>query len=172
MSYIEATIEDAEWRRVTGEIIASGADASPLMGAIAGTLFDQTEANFAAEGRPKWLGIQPRKGRSGGKVLQDTGRLAASITPEHGPDHAQVGTNVVYARIHQLGGRTRPHVIVARRAKALAFGGIFRKSVNHPGSVIPARPFLPVDGAGNLQPEAFAAVMADAQTWLRTLISD
>ena len=30
----------------------------------------------------------------------------------------------------------------------LAFGGVFRKSVNHPGSKIPARPFLTISPAG------------------------
>ncbi|MGK0740171.1 phage virion morphogenesis protein, partial [Yokenella regensburgei] len=53
-----------------------------------------------------------------------------------------VGTNVVYARIHQEGGKTRPHVIRPRNKKALYFNGRFAAKVNHPGSDIPARPFL------------------------------
>ena len=48
-----------------------------------------------------------------------------------------------YALIHEYGGVTRPHRIVARNAKALAFSFqgrlTFRRSVNHPGSNIPAR---------------------------------
>jgi len=31
---------------------------------------------------------------------------------------------------------------VAKNAKALAFGGIFRRSVNHPGSTIEGRHFV------------------------------
>lgn len=60
-----------------------------------------------------------------------------------------------YAAIHQFGGTTKPHVIRARVAKALAVPGrgVF-KSVQHPGSVIPARPFIPIDADGNLTPTA------------------
>jgi phage gpG-like protein len=57
-----------------------------------------------------------------------------------------VGTNLVYAAIHEYGGTTRAHVIEARKAKALAFqmGGqtVFFKRVNHPGSHMPERSFL------------------------------
>lgn len=169
---IDLIIDDGEFKREAARLIAGAADAAPLMRSLAGTLMDQTEANFAAQGRPTWLGIQPRPGRTGGKILQDTGRLASSISPESGPDYAQVGTNVVYARIHQFGGQTRPHVIRAKRAKALHFGGVFRKSVNHPGSRIPERPFLPITADGRLQPEAEVAVLEDASDYLRSLSSE
>ena len=59
---------------------------------------------------------------------------------------ASVGTNVVYAGIHEFGGTTRAHVIQARNKKALAFqaGGetIVRRAVNHPGSKMPERSYL------------------------------
>ncbi|WP_337050178.1 phage virion morphogenesis protein, partial [Serratia fonticola] len=55
---------------------------------------------------------------------------------------ATVGTNVEYGPIHQFGGKTRPHVILPRNKQALAFNGRVVKKVNHPGSDIPARPFL------------------------------
>lgn len=59
----------------------------------------------------------------------------------------QVGSQgVPYARIHELGGRTRPHMIYPRNALALRFmigeRVIFAKSVNHPGSLIPKRSYL------------------------------
>lgn len=166
---IEFKIEDEDLRRDFNRLIAGLTDMTPVMRAIAGTLMDVTEENFAQQGRPAWLGIQPRKNREGGKILQDTVRLAASITPDFGPDFAQVGTNLVYAAIQHLGGQTKPHVIRAKRAKALAFGGIFRKSVNHPGSKIPARPFLPITADGQMQPEAESAIMDDVQHYLRSL---
>lgn len=57
-----------------------------------------------------------------------------------------IRTNVVYARIHELGGRTRPHTIYPKRAKALRFmkGGkaIFAKKIHHPGSQMPARHWI------------------------------
>ena len=59
-------------------------------------------------------------------------------------DSITVGSDRKYAAIHQLGGQTRAHVIKPRPGKkALKFGGKFYTKVNHPGSKIPARPFLP-----------------------------
>jgi phage gpG-like protein len=54
---------------------------------------------------------------------------------------------VLYAAIQEFGGTTRPHVILPRKAKALAFAGagggtVFAMRVFHPGSVIPARPYI------------------------------
>lgn len=56
---------------------------------------------------------------------------------------------VFYARIQEFGGKTRPHVIVPRNAAVLAFewpkkgaGVFFFAKVDHPGSDIPARPYL------------------------------
>lgn len=57
-----------------------------------------------------------------------------------------IGTDVKYAAIHEFGGKTSPHIIEPKRKQWLRFfiGGkaIFAKKVNHPGSVIPKRPFL------------------------------
>ena len=79
-----------------------------------------------------------------GQTLTDTGRLRASITRIVGEDMLQVGTNVIYAGIHQFGGKTKPHVIRPKRKKALAWPGGRHpvRKVNHPGSNVPARPFL------------------------------
>jgi HK97 gp10 family phage protein len=85
--------------------------------------------------RPDRLGVVTNRLRSSiSAVLVANGRV-------------KVGTNVVYAAIHEYGGRTKPHLIRPRKAKALSWQGeggeIFtRRSVNHPGSVIPARPYL------------------------------
>lgn len=78
--------------------------------------------------------------------LVDTGRLRASINGQVRGNAAYVGTNVEYARIHELGGRTKPHKIQAKKAKALRYTvsgqTYFRKSVNHPGSNIKEKAFL------------------------------
>jgi phage virion morphogenesis protein len=146
-------------------------DASPLMRSIATEFFSQTEANFAVEGRPKWLGLKnPPERRKGGMILQDTGQLAGSISISHDATSATVGSNKVYAAIHQLGGKTKPHIIRPRNKKALAFGGHVVKQVNHPGSNIPARPFLPVDAQGNIQPEAEQNILSLANNYLASVI--
>ena len=54
--------------------------------------------------------------------------------------------DVKYAAIHEYGGKTSAHEIVATKAQALHFmmGGkdVFFKRVQHPGSVIPERSFM------------------------------
>lgn len=111
----------------------------PLMRNLSEQLLDCVYENFEQQGRPGWQPIT-----RDGKILQDTGRLKNSIVAEHTNNSAKVGTNVEYAAIHQYGGKTKPHVIMPKTAKALKFNGVFAKKVNHPGSNIPARPFLSV----------------------------
>ncbi|MGP3145158.1 phage virion morphogenesis protein [Serratia bockelmannii] len=110
----------------------------PLMTKIAGIMMDAVDENFLQGGRPAWAALKYRDGQP----LQLSGRLHASITPWNDNDSAVVGTNVIYAGIHQHGGKTRPHEIRPRHKKALRFNGRFAGKVNHPGSDIPARPFL------------------------------
>lgn len=141
---IELRLDSEGVVRSLDQLTKAAANLAPAMAAIAGIMHDAVEENFAQEGRPKWLGLKPPVStlRQGGKILQASGRLASSIIPQSDAMSASVGTNVKYAAIHQLGGKTRPHKIVARNKKALAFGGVMCRSVNHPGSNIPARPFL------------------------------
>ncbi len=88
-----------------------------------------------------------------GQVLNRiSGRLARSITQKvtQGPGTivARVFStgDVPYAAIHEFGGTTSPHVILPKKAAALAFvvGGkqIFARKVNHPGSKMPERSFM------------------------------
>jgi len=85
----------------------------------------------------KWKKLKFRKG---GQPLRDTNRLLGSIG--HSPDAAgvDIGTNVLYAKIHNFGG-----TIKAKRAPYLMFKtptGFARvKQVK-----IPARRFMPIRG--------------------------
>lgn len=142
-----------------------------LMGRLAGVMFRAVEGNFESEGRPAWQGLHPgtmaarRKAGKDEKILQRDGALAASITPFHDDNQAVVGTNVAYAAIHQFGGQTKPHVIKPRYKRALAFGGVIVRQVQHPGSKIPARPFLV------LTPEDGQDLVEEAQDYLREQIN-
>lgn len=157
---IQIQVKGNELKAVLQRLQKAAQDQTPAMAAIAEELRTQTEENFAQQGRPKWPVLKsPGERRQGGMVLQDSGQLAASITTEHSRQHAMIGTNKVYAAIHQFGGKTKAHEIKAKNKKALAFGGKIVRSVQHPGSVIPARPFLPIDADGNLQSEAAEAVL-------------
>ncbi|MDR2030768.1 MAG: phage virion morphogenesis protein [Azoarcus sp.] len=143
---IHVELDSGEVRRRLGEVIARVSDARPLMRAIAGILEAETEKNFADEGRPHWAPLaksteKARMRRNNGssvlKILQDSGRLAASISTDYGPDHAKIGSNVVYAAIHQFGGTA--------------------------GNVtIPSRPYLPFSGppaSATLQPSAERSII-------------
>ena len=81
--------------------------------------------------------------RAVGLAPVDTGRLRSSITQEVAPLRGRVFTNVEYAPHVELG--TRPHIIKARRARALAgwqWKGedVIVKSVHHPGTK--PKPFM------------------------------
>jgi phage virion morphogenesis protein len=121
----------------------------PLMGSITHIMFRAVEDNFEQQGRPQWQDLHPgtklgraKQGTWPGKILQRSSSLAASIQQSFDAHNAVVGTNKVYAAIQQFGGKTRPHVIRPKTKRALSFGGIVVRQVNHPGSNIPARPFL------------------------------
>jgi len=90
------------------------------MSAIAEEMIGAVEENFKREGRkPEWkkladATIEARKkakkwskGKWKGKILQVSGArgLAGSITKRSTKYAAIVGSNLPYARIHQLGGK-------------------------------------------------------------------
>jgi phage gpG-like protein len=97
----------------------------------------------------KWAPLKNPRGQgakspgSTSPILSDRGTLKRSIIFNAFPDGSVIlGSNLVYAGIHQWGGQTKAHDITARNAKALRFNGRFAKKVKHPGSTIPARPFM------------------------------
>lgn len=90
-------------------------DAQGLMTKIGQAMKGQTVRRFHAGVSPEgeaWAPVknprkdskgQPRKGAA--KPLVDTGRLRNSISFSASAFDVHVGSNVVYARIHQLGGQ-------------------------------------------------------------------
>ena len=84
----------------------------PLMKNIAGIMADSTEENFKEEGRPKWKDLSEKTktarrktGHYPGQILQVSDQLAMSITTQYDNESAVIGSNKVYAVIHQLGGQ-------------------------------------------------------------------
>ncbi len=140
---VSITVDDTEARELLSRLKSRMESTKPLMEVIGEVVRTSVERNFAQEGRPAWEPSR-RALEDGGQTLSKTGRLRRSFTVAAGNGWTAVGTNVAYAAIHQLGGHTGPHIIRPRKKKALRTPyGIFRK-VNHPGSLIPARPFLQV----------------------------
>jgi len=112
--------------------------------------------NFKAGGRPvRWR----RSGRAlaeGGKTLVDTARLKNSIAMRVLGKLLTVGSNVKYARIHQLGGKLDKNVSVKQHYRYItqAFGKdiegrkvLVRQHQRKQDAYIPARPFLKIQDA-------------------------
>ena len=173
---IEIKIESGEVTAAFNRLLSLGEDMTPVMRAVSETLKDRTEENFAAQSGPlgAWPALKDKK-RAGGKILQDTGRLAGSITAAYDDHSAMVGTNVIYAAIHQMGGAINKPAqsrLVRHRtdrkgnllhSEHLGGKGLIFAKDSHKNAVarwfeqgahdidMPARPFLPVTPDGQLQ---------------------
>lgn len=109
---IEIKIEDQELTNLLLKLASKAVNTTSLMRNIAGIMLDSVEENFEKEGRPdKWEKLKPstikqrtKKGYWPGRILQMRGELAASITSKYDNNSAIVGTNKIYAAIHQFGG--------------------------------------------------------------------
>lgn len=155
---IEITIKSDRVQNALRRLAEAGQDMSVVMGAVAKMLETETDLNFSKQGRPKWLGLAPstirqrtREGKWPGMILSKSAAgLAASIVTQHDSHSAAVGVpdTIEYGAIHQFGGQ-------AGRGKKVT---------------IPARPFLPVDAQGNLQPEAEISILGIANNYLANLI--
>jgi phage gpG-like protein len=152
MVHLKATAKNVDdvVKKLTGVAAVINSPGN-ILARFAPTMLRSIEQNFQAGGRPRWKpwalstawreshgrrGVVLKSGKVStsakrtarartGKVLIDTARLKNSITARvegSGPAVLRIGSNVIYARIHQLGGRAgRGH-----------------------RSLIPARPFLAV----------------------------
>ena len=139
---IEIKINTDTLQNSLNAIAQRTSNTQPLMTQLARIMRNAVLDNFEAGGRPRGLraSIRPRVKDRG--CCRPVGVLRNSITQNSTATEAVVGTNVEYAAIHNFGGQTAPHTILPKNGKALKFGGRFAKRVNHPGSKIPARPFM------------------------------
>lgn len=114
-------------------------DLSPALNAIGGYLENITLERFETGTGPDGVPWRPsrRAQLEGGKTLIDKGRLMDSIAYQVDGDEVSVGSNLVYAAIHQLGG-----TIQAKSAGKLMFGTAEGGFAMVDSVDIPARPFL------------------------------
>ena len=108
---IEIKIDNKKVEKALLEIAQKTSNLRPLMKNIAGIMADSTEENFKEEGRPKWKDLsektktaRKKTGHYPGQILQVSGQLALSVTTQYDDSFAVIGSNKVYAAIHQLGG--------------------------------------------------------------------
>ena len=109
---IEIKIDNKKVEEALLGVAKKASDLRPLMKNIAGIMADSTEENFKVEGRPKWKDLsektktaRKKTGHYPGQILQVSGQLALSVTTQYDDTSAIIGSNKVYAAIHQLGGQ-------------------------------------------------------------------
>lgn len=136
-------------------------DKQRLFEAIGGALVTSTQKRFEDEKGPDGKAWPPslRARLTGGRTLTDTARLVSSITFEATADRLAVGTNVIYAAIHQMGGTIKAKTKAGLRFRAPGNGGWVRKSQVE----MPARPFLGLDEEDNKEIAALAADWLSAE---------
>lgn len=149
MTSVKIEIDDRDAKAGLRLVAEAGGDLAPALRSIGAAIVKNTQLRFEAETGPK--GVPWKKSRraasQGGKTLQDSRRLYASLTSRVvGAGTLEVGTNVAYAAVHQFGATIRPKTSRGTRAsgttKRLKFripGGGFRTVAS---VTIPARPFL------------------------------
>lgn len=124
----------------------NGSQRTALMRNVAASMLAAVEENFAQQGRPRWQALKPRtiaqRRKSGhwpGKILQRTGRLKNSMSQRWTAERAVVGTNVLYAAIHNQGGTiSRKPRSQTVRLRTDAKGRLLRQA-GHPNLAVFAR---------------------------------
>lgn len=171
------TFGEEELRRKFNQVLRVSRRPRLIMREVAAVLESEADANFSAQGRPKWTALSEatkfkRVGGSKGykkngdltarskrvldsmQILLDSGKLAQSVHSSFGNDFATVGAGggevSNYARIHQLGGKA----------------GKGRKVT------IPARPYLPFTPDFKLQHGMDKQIVDSALSVLKQEISD
>lgn len=173
MAKFNFTVLAGEVEQRLKELQAAGANLAPVWQLVGNSLVNRIRLGFRFSRDPwgnTWLPIKWRAPRvSGGKrtkygqkqaaanaaasngtgragqPLVDKGILRRSIVAQADATGVVVGTNLIYARVHQFGAvitpKKHPHLVFPGPAGNL----IFSKRVK-----IPARPFLPINSAGGV----------------------
>ncbi|HEV2501615.1 MAG TPA: phage virion morphogenesis protein [Mesorhizobium sp.] len=138
---LETRITDHGVDQAFTSLIGLMGNTTPIMSAIGTGLVSSTHRRFISQTSPAgeaWaaLNAEYKRMKRNARILTESGRLRDSISSQPGNDYVRVGTNVIYAGIHQLGG-----TIVPKNASHLVFrlasGVVLAKSVT-----LPARPYL------------------------------
>ncbi len=139
-SFSLATSGGVEIQRRLGDLVHAFGDLRPLMQDLGLTLESATIDRFDSETAPSGERWKPslRAKIEGGKTLSDRTTLRHSIHSVAGSSDVEVGTNLIYAGVHQFGATIR-----AKSEAGLRFrlpGGLGYRRVME--VEIPARPFL------------------------------
>lgn len=147
---IHFTLDDKAFR--AGVARLGGVIGKPLTRAIGTGLIEQVQQRFESERDVwgvRWAPLLPAYAaiKKGPGILRASRRLQRSITMEAGSGSVMIGSNMIYAAVHQFGA-----TIKAKTPKGLAFmlGGSAKSKGNKKGTFlvrvqsvfIPQRPYL------------------------------
>jgi phage virion morphogenesis protein len=152
MLAIKYSIDDMEAKTAVKQLTERLSKPQQALKECGLVLLRSISKTFKAGGRPtRWKKSARAKKEEGGKTLIDTARLMRSITMDVAGNKLTVGTDVKYARIHDLGGRIRKNATIKKywRYMDKAFGKksparcvLVRAHQRQMNIDIPARPFL------------------------------
>lgn len=132
---------DRELRAALARLAAFGRDPAPVLKVIGQDLITSTQERIRDQVTPEgtaWPALRPdyAAAKRGSGILVESGRLIGSFTRKVDGRELLVGTNVLYAAIHQFGGVIRPKAGSRLRFR-IGKRTVFARQVR-----IPARPFL------------------------------
>ena len=115
--------------KVSGDLMTGKkfTDAPGLAAAVRAAMNEQNELTLGRI-KTQYMSLPASGPTAPNKLRAISGRLRNSLTRTEatitaaGNVTSSIGSNVKYAAILEFGGQTRPHDIVARNGKALAFG--------------------------------------------------
>jgi phage virion morphogenesis protein len=136
-AFLQIEVKDQGLTDLVNRITGHMSDMTPVFSEIGEVVAESVQRNFEEHRSPegkKWEELSPgyavwkaKKGRNAADILILNRILMGSIHPKAERDRVQVGTNVVYAAVHQFGIGRRSNLKTKREMGA-----------------IPARPFLGV----------------------------
>jgi len=152
----KATLRAVE--RLPETAIVEIAKAMKLQTALTISHIQSDYLSFPKQQPPVDVGLR----RITGRLFQSLHAFAPEVSGQTVSN--SIGDNVVYARIHEFGGRTSAHDIRPKVGKALRFQlgqrMAFAKVVHHPGSEIPAR--APIQHGITDRLDDYAKAVSDA----------
>lgn len=155
---VTATVELSRFDRAAeGMAMMSdrAADLSPLMANIGmlleGSARDRIESTNVAPDGVAWPKSM-RAEEKGGKTLFDSGLLAASLTNQPSANQVEIGSNRIYAGVHQLG-----MTILPKAGSVLTFTLANGTTVSVASVTIPARPYLGISDDDEVEINALVA---------------
>lgn len=104
---IHVTVQDQEVKALLARLQARTGNLTPVMRTIGEIIRESVMRNFEEERAPDGQRWKPslRAMLTGGKTLTDSANLRNRFNVRASRDRVSVGTEVIYAAIHQFGGK-------------------------------------------------------------------